>query len=245
MRPPPSFLAAGAALTFALLGLAATPVAAEPVGDAKNGAAIFKKCASCHAVGREAKNKRGPHLNGVFGRKAASLAGFKYSKAMARAGADGLVWHRDTLENFIESPKAIVSRTNMKFAGLSDPQDRKDLLRFLRPCSDKPANIPESDPTAIPTDPDVDPTILAIQGDPEYGEYLSSECVTCHREDGEDKGIPSITGWPKDDFVKAMHAYKTKARPHPVMRMMAGRLSDEEIAGLAAFFEGVGQEQKN
>lgn len=49
--------------------------------------------------------------------------------------------------------------------------------------------------------------------------------------------MPSITGWPADVFVTVMHAYKSKHRPHPVMQMMAGRLSDEEIASLAIYFE--------
>ena len=106
----------------------------------------------------------------------------------------------------------------------------------MRQYSASPSDIPESAPTAAPRDPDVDPAILAIEGDPAYGEYLSTECVTCHQAGGEDKGIPSITGWPVEDFVVAMQAYKKQARPHPVMQMMAGRLSDEEIAGLAAYF---------
>ncbi|MDT8327969.1 MAG: c-type cytochrome, partial [Roseovarius sp.] len=86
------------------------------------------------------------------------------------------------------------------------------------------------------TDHSVAPEILALQGDPEYGEYLSSECVSCHQIDGSANGIPSIAYWPEDDFVVAMHAYKAKLRSHPVMQMMAGRLSNEEIAALAAYF---------
>ena len=109
-------------------------------------------------------------------------------------------------------------------------------MAFLRQFSASPQDIPESEPTATPRDPDVDKAILAIAGDREYGEYLSSECTTCHKADGADDGIPSITGWPTDVFVTVMHAYKVKARPHPVMQMMAGRLSDEEIAALAAYF---------
>jgi cytochrome c len=54
---------------------------------------------------------------------------------------------------------------------------------------------------------------------------------------GGNDGIPGIIGWPVEDFVIAMHAYKRQIRPHPVMQMMAGRLSDEEIAALAAYFE--------
>lgn len=86
---------------------------------------------------------------------------------------------------------------------------------------------------------EVDPDVLALEGDAEYGEYLSGDCKTCHLEDGDYDGIPAIIGWDPIDFVTAMHAYKTKNREHPVMEMMAGRLSNEEIAALAAYFGAI------
>jgi cytochrome c len=109
-------------------------------------------------------------------------------------------------------------------------------MAYLRTYSDSPQNIPEAEPTALRASPNLAPEILALQGDPEYGEYLSAECTTCHLRDGSAAGIPSITNWPADDFVAAMHAYKSKLRPHPVMQMMAGRLSNAEIAALAAYY---------
>lgn len=218
---------------FAAVLVAGTAVANDPEAGEK----IFKKCKACHQVGADAKNRIGPQLNGLFGRAAGSVDGAKYSKSMLRAGADGLVWTDKTLDAFLENPKSLVSKTRMSFRGLKDPEDRANVLVYLRQFSDDPANIPEAEPTAKGTDHDIDPAILAIQGDPEYGEYLSSECLTCHKSDGEDAGIPSITAWPTEDFVIAMHAYKDKLRPHPVMQMMAGRLSNEEIAALAAYFE--------
>jgi cytochrome c len=124
----------------------------------------------------------------------------------------------------------------MSYRGMPDEADRAALLAYLRDWSDKPRDIPEAEPTAIKTNPDLAPDILAIEGDTEYGEYLSAECQTCHQSDGTDQGIPSITGWPEEDFVVAMHAYKQKLRPHPVMQMMAGRLNETEIAALAAYF---------
>ena len=124
----------------------------------------------------------------------------------------------------------------MSFRGLKDPDDRANVIAYLRIFSDNPQDIPEADPTARGTDHSVDPAILAIQGDPEYGEYLSSECTTCHQLNGGDEGIPSIVYWPDEDLVVAMHAYKDKQRPHPVMQMIAGRLSNDEIAALAAYF---------
>jgi len=210
---------------------------AEALGDAQAGAKVYNKCTGCHQIGAGAEDGIGPHLNGVFGRKAAAHEGYRYSPSMKRAGVDGLVWTAKTLDAYIENPRALVSKTRMSFRGLKKPEDRANLLAYLRTFSDDPSNIPEAEPTARGTDHDLDPAILALQGDPEYGEYLSSECLTCHAADGTANGIPSITRWPTEDFVIAMHAYKRKLRPHPVMQMMAGRLNDEEIAALAAYFK--------
>lgn len=228
---------AALAMAGAICGGAAL---AEEIGDADRGADIFDYCAGCHQLGKGAEHGIGPQLNGLFGRRAAVFADeFTYSEDLLRAGADGLEWHLDTLNAYIENPKALVSGTRMNFDGLEDPQERADLLAYLRRFSASPQNIPEADPTARKPEVELPPEILAMVGDPEYGQYLSSECTTCHQADGNDEGIPSITNWPSEDFVVAMHAYKRKIRPHPVMQMMAGRLSDEEIAALAAYFEKI------
>lgn len=226
---------------IAALVVGLTPIASSAAekGDPARGAKIYNKCKSCHRVGDGAANSVGPHLNEIFGRKAGTIEGYRYSKGMLREGADGLVWTPEKLHVYLENPKALVSKTRMNFRGLKNKQDRDDVLAYLRQFSANPQDIPESAPTATPNDPDVDPAILAIAGDREYGEYLSSECTTCHKADGSDDGIPSITGWPAEDFVVAMHAYKVKHRPHPVMQMMASRLSEEEIASLAVYFQGV------
>lgn len=219
-----------------LTGTAWAQQGADPIGDAERGETVYKKCSGCHQVGAGAKNRIGPHLNGVFDRQAGEIEGFHYSKGLKRAAADGLVWDLEHLDAYIENPKALVSGTRMSFRGLKKKEDRDDVLAYLRQFSDQPQNIPESSPTAIKREIDLSPETLAIVGDVDYGEYLSSECTTCHKADGSDEGIPSITLWPDEDFVVAMHAYKRKVRPHPVMQMMAGRLSDEEIAALAAYF---------
>ena len=93
----------------------------------------------------------------------------------------------------------------------------------------------------MPAGSDVLADILAIKGDLEYGEYLASECTTCHRHDGTSEEIPGIVGWQAKDFAAAMSAYKSKSRAHPVMQMVAGRLGNEEIAALAAFLENLGR----
>ena len=226
------------ALAAALAAL--TPARAED-GDPARGAEVWKLCTGCHSVGEGAKHRVGPHLNDLFGRPAASIEGYRYSRAMERAGADGLKWTPDSLNAYVENPRLLVTGTRMAFPGIADPQDRTDLLAYLRAFSASPRDIPEAPRTAEPRDPDLTHLVPEIEGDPAWGEYLAGECLGCHQADGAYKGIPSITGWPQRDFVLAMQAYKRKLRPHPVMRMIAGNLSDEEIAALAAYFEGVQQ----
>lgn len=229
-------------LILSLIWLAAgmTPAlaeqTAEAIGDAARGELAFRQCSGCHTLGPEARNGIGPHLNGIFGRPAGAIDGFNYSRGLRRAGDDGLIWDLTRLDAYLENPKALVSGTRMAFPGIEDMQERHDVLAYLRRFSDNPRDIPEAAPTAQPREVDLPPEILALAGDPEFGEYLSAECTTCHQRDGSFEGIPSITLWPEEDFVVAMHAYKRKLRPHPVMQMMAGRLSNEEIAALAAYF---------
>lgn len=76
----------------------------------------------------------------------------------------------------------------------------------------------------------------ASAADIAYGEHLSGECVTCHRKDGQEKGIPAIIGWPTDQFVAVLKSYKAKERPHEVMRTIAGRMTDDDMAALAAYY---------
>ena len=79
-------------------------------------------------------------------------------------------------------------------------------------------------------------SVAAPAGDRALGEYLSSECVTCHQVSGRYDGIPPIVGWPESTFIEIMNEYKLKKRPHVVMQTLAARLTDEEIAALAAYF---------
>ncbi|WP_425043503.1 c-type cytochrome [Primorskyibacter sp. S87] len=229
------------------LALAAfcAPAAAEEhaasIGDIERGERVFQqKCGSCHAIGDGAAHGTepgtGPHLNNIFDRTIAQFDDFTYSEGIYRARRDGMVWDLEHLDAYLTNPKLLVSGTNMDFRGMDDPVERGDVLAYLRGFSSNPQDIPEAAPTALKQDVELDADILAIVGDPEYGEYLSTECVTCHQTSGDYDGIPAITGWYAEDFVLAMHAYKRKIRVHPVMQMMAGRLSDEEIAALAAYF---------
>ncbi len=72
-----------------------------------------------------------------------------------------------------------------------------------------------------------------------YGEYLSSQCVTCHQLSGIDNGIPSIVGWDTSSFYRVMVSYRLKERENKVMRTIAASLSDEEIKALAVYFSAI------
>lgn len=230
-----------AVLALPLPAAAQLGQAAAPLGDAEHGAELWQtECAACHEMGAGAENSIGPHLTRVFGRRAGSLDGFDYSASIQRMGNDGLRWDFRTLDAYISNPYTLVSGTRMGYPGLRDAQDRADLIAFMREFSDNPGDIPEAAPTARRVEIDLPPEVLAIKGDREYGEYLASECTTCHKRDGAAEGIPSITHWPEDRFVVAMHAYREGLRPHQVMQTVARRLGDEEIASLAVYFATIG-----
>jgi len=128
-RDPRVLLSATMAMAAALM--MAAPAAAQE-GNAEEGAEVFKKCRACHDVGPEAKNKVGPLLNEIVGRKAGTIEGFAYSEANKSAGGKGLVWTEDVLFKYLENPLAFMPGTKMAFAGLKDPQDRKDVIAFLK-----------------------------------------------------------------------------------------------------------------
>ena len=102
--------------------------AALAEGDAEAGKKVFKKCKSCHTF-EPGKKKIGPHLKGVVGRKAGSVEGYKYSKAMA--GAD-ITWDEANLDKFLTKPKAFVKKTKMSFRGLREESQRADVIAYLK-----------------------------------------------------------------------------------------------------------------
>ncbi len=102
---------------------------------ASEGAKIFKKCAACHSIAQGGKNKIGPALWGVIGRKAGSLADYKYSKAMA---AYGKSWSFEEMDGFLEKPKDWINGTKMSFAGLKDSKERAAVILYMNENSSSP-----------------------------------------------------------------------------------------------------------
>ena len=72
-----------------------------------------------------------------------------------------------------------------------------------------------------------------------YGQHLSQECTSCHRVDGIDNGIPSITGWPVEVFMRTLRFYQEGARTNPVMVSVAKSLDDDQVRALALYWSSV------
>ncbi len=102
--------------------------AAHAEGDAARGEKKFEECAACHALERGV-NALGPSLYGVFQRKAAALAEFRYSPALKRSG---IVWTAATIDTFIADPQIAVPANRMPYAGMPAAADRADLLAYLQ-----------------------------------------------------------------------------------------------------------------
>ena len=105
-------------------------VPAHAAGDAAAGEKVFAQCKACHE-NEKGVNKVGPTLKGVVGRKAASVADYKYSAAMIKKGEEGVVWDEATLTAYLPNPKAYVPGTKMAFGGLKKPDDVANVIAYL------------------------------------------------------------------------------------------------------------------
>lgn len=100
--------------------------------DAARGERAFLKCRACHAVGPGAQSKAGPVLNGIVGRQAASVPGFKYSEAFQNARQKGVVWTEEQLSAFLETPLNFIPKNRMAFGGITDRGERADIIAYLK-----------------------------------------------------------------------------------------------------------------
>jgi cytochrome c len=126
--------------------------AVEPIAvrlataDKAKGEAVAKKCQACHTFAKGEPAKVGPNLYGVVGGPVAHMAGFKYSQAMLDHKAKEPTWSFEDLDHFLASPKGFIPGTAMSFAGLAKPEDRANMIEFLREDTDSP--LPKPTPAA-------------------------------------------------------------------------------------------------
>ena len=113
------------AAVFAALALSAGNASAA---DAAKGKKVYNKCKACHAL-KAGKNKVGPTLHGLFGRKAATVPNFKYSKAMKTSG---VTWDEESLRAYLKKPRKFIKGTRMAFAGIKKKKQMDDLVAYLK-----------------------------------------------------------------------------------------------------------------
>ena len=93
---------------------------------AADGKKIFKRCVSCHSL---TKNKHGPALGNIFGKKAGSVKGYRYSKAMRNSD---IIWTDCSLDKFLLKPRKYIKGTKMRFSGIKKKSQRDALIKYLK-----------------------------------------------------------------------------------------------------------------
>jgi cytochrome c len=96
--------------------------------DVAAGEQSFRKCLPCHAVGEDAKNKVGPVLNGLEGRKSGTIEGYSYSEANKNSG---ITWNEAVFKEYIQDPRAKIPGTKMIFPGIKNEKEKGDLWAYL------------------------------------------------------------------------------------------------------------------
>ncbi len=97
--------------------------------DVEKGANVFKRCLACHAIGQGAKNKVGPQLNGLDGRKSGTAPDYNYSDANKNSG---ITWNETTFKEYIKDPRAKVPGTKMIFPGIKNENEVNDLWAYVK-----------------------------------------------------------------------------------------------------------------
>jgi len=113
--------------------------------DVTKGEAVFNKCTACHTVNQGGANQLGPNLYGVLGEPVGKGHGFAFSPALSGKGGN---WDWNTMSEWLKNPKAFAPGTKMTFAGLSNPQDRANVIAFLNTKSAAPKPLPAAPATA-------------------------------------------------------------------------------------------------
>ena len=115
-------------LSSLVVAISLTAASGARAQDATAGKASFNKCLACHAIGEGAKNKVGPELNGIDGRKSGTAADYSYSDANKNSG---ITWGKDQFLEYIKDPKAKIPGTKMTFAGIKNETEANNLWTYL------------------------------------------------------------------------------------------------------------------
>ena len=119
-----------------------------PTANIAHGQSISAKCQACHILDASGANNIGPGLYGVVGRPPGTHPGFSYDQAMSDFAAKNKAWTYDLLYQFLKNPQGFMPGTKMTFAGLPTPQDRIDLIAYLRSNGSPTYPIPAPNPKA-------------------------------------------------------------------------------------------------
>ena len=109
------------------------------MGDVEHGKKVFKKCAACHSINQDGKNKIGPKLWNVMFRPVGSVTDYKYSKALSGYKKD---WNWEEMNGFLIKPSTWIKGNKMGFAGLKDEKDRASVIAYLNQNSENPRDLP-------------------------------------------------------------------------------------------------------
>jgi cytochrome c len=115
-------------LNTLLIAASLTATSGAFAQDVAAGKTSFNKCLACHAIGEGAKNKVGPELNGLDGRKSGAVEGYSYSTANKDSG---ITWGKDVFLEYIKDPKAKIPGTKMVFAGIKNETEANNLWAFI------------------------------------------------------------------------------------------------------------------
>lgn len=133
-----------------------------PAANIAHGQEISQKCQACHLLDASGANNIGPGLYGVVGRPPGTHPGFSYDQAMTDFAAKNKAWTYDLLYQFLKNPQGFMPGTKMTFVGLPSPQDRIDIIAYLRSNGSPNYPIPAPKPKAAPASNAAAPAANAV-----------------------------------------------------------------------------------